>query len=123
MLATIRVSLFALRVNKRDNLDAMLATRTTRPSAFHASKVNTFSRGLMSHSAMPFCANPRKIAGKLLNDWPEIARVSASSLERCATVALASISLGLALGVRLCRVLWHPAGPREVAVLRATFTP
>src|SRR5215469_15527720 len=53
--------------------------RTTRPSAFHASKVNTFSRGLISGSGIPFAANPWKIAGKFVSDWPCTARLSDSS--------------------------------------------
>src|SRR5713101_5739660 len=32
--------------------------RTTRPNAFHASNVKTFSRGLISDSGIPFAANP-----------------------------------------------------------------
>jgi hypothetical protein len=43
--------------------------------------VKTFSRGLISDSAIPFAANPWKIAGKLVNDCPETARLSDSSPE------------------------------------------
>jgi hypothetical protein len=62
--------------------------RTTRPSAFHASNVKMFSRGLISSSGIPFAANPAKIAGKLLQDWPKLARESASRLYRDAADSL-----------------------------------
>jgi hypothetical protein len=41
--------------------------------------VNTFSLGLISPSGIPFAANPWKIAGKLLQDWPCTALFSDSN--------------------------------------------
>jgi hypothetical protein len=73
---------------------------------------------LISDSGIPFAANPWKIAGKLLNDWRETARLNASRLASAllewsellsdwltARFAVASIVIHLTFEVRLCRML------------------
>ncbi len=54
---SLSISLLARSMNVT-TLTPCSPRRTTRPSAFHASNVNTFSRGLISDSGIPFGANP-----------------------------------------------------------------
>jgi hypothetical protein len=53
---------------------------------------------LISDSAIPFATNPWKIAGKLVNDCPETARLSDSSPE-VETLSLDSIVIASSLVV------------------------
>jgi hypothetical protein len=109
-LARVLIDFLALGFDHRNNLDSMFATTDDASQRFPCiEREHVFARFDLGFR-IPFAANPWKIAGKLLNDWPETARFSDSSLAwdmlpwgwPVDTVALASIVIRLTLGVRLC---------------------